>query len=142
LLTAWARLRSAVAGQSGESYGWIWDREGETFGREACQRLLREDLLPAFERAARELPQPYDVDRLLALVWIHSPEGQPMHRLRLDFPMGQMEGAKQKIADQLLALTPMDLRRGAQIGFVLSNVVDVALYGFHGGMTTVRKMDS
>ncbi len=141
LLTSWARLCSAIGGQTSESHGWIWDRDEAAFDRLACRRLLREDLLPAFERAARGLPQPYDVDRLLALVWIHSPEGQPLHRLRLDFPMEQVEETKQKITDALLSLTPMDLRKGAHIGFALANVSEAALYRFQGGMTTLRTID-
>lgn len=141
LLTAWARLRSAVSVRTGESYGWVWKRDVKPFDQATCQRFLRQDFLPTFEQAAHDLPQPHEVDHILALVWIHSPESQRMHNLKLSFPMEQLEEIKQKVADDLLALVPMDLRKGTRIGFVLSNVAEVALYSFLDGVTMLQEIE-
>lgn len=130
LLNIVARLRCRFGGRRGEAYGWIWDRDDMILSREECQHLLSDDLLPTFEHAARNLPQPYEVNHLLALVVINTPEGQPMQRTEFSFPLDQLDSAKQRISDFLLAQTPMSLRRGSQIGFVVSNIAELALVSF------------
>lgn len=141
LLMFWARLRCAIDGQMGESYGWIWDREGATFDRVACQRLLHEEILPTFERITRGLPQPYGVDRFLALVWFNSPSGYPEHRVKFDFSMAQLKEARERIAAEMLSLMPMEMRRGTQMGFIVANVSEMTLYGFRSEMTRLRSID-
>jgi hypothetical protein len=122
----------------GESYGWIWDQEGVTFDRAACRHLLREEILPTFEQMTRDLPRPYDVDRFLALVWVHSPSGYPEHRVRFAFSLDHLEEARGRIGQEFLSLMPMEMRRGTQMGFIVVNVAEMALYGSRSEMTRLR----
>ena len=129
LLNIAARLRTRFASRTGESYVWIWHRD-DLFSHEACQQLLTEDLLPAFERAVHDTPRLYEVKHLLALLVITTPEAFPMRRLEFDFPFAQLDAAKERISDFLLAQTPMGLRKGSHIAFVVSNIAELALVNF------------
>lgn len=143
LLNIVARLRCRLGGRRGEAYGWIWDRDDAIFSCKECQRLLNEQLLPAFEDVVHKAPQPYGVDHFLALIVINTPEGQPMRRMEFDFPLDQLDSAKQRISDFLLAQTPISLCRGSQIGFVVSNVAQLTLVGFaYDRMTIFRTIQT
>jgi len=143
LLNVVARLRCRFGGRRGEAYSWIWDRDDAIFGREECQHLLDEHLLPAFEYAVHNALQPYGVDHFLALVVINAPEGQPMRRMEFNFTPDQLDSAKQRISDFLLSQTPISLRKGSQIGFVVSNIAEIALVGFaYERMTIFQTIES
>jgi hypothetical protein len=74
---------------------------------------------------------------------INAPEGQPMWRIEFNFALDQLDSAKQRISDFLLAQAPISLRRGSQIGFVVSNIAELTLVDFaYERMTIFRTIES
>jgi hypothetical protein len=143
LLSIIARLRCRFGSRRGEAYSWIWDQDDTIFGLEECQHFLDEHLLPAFEYAVRNALQPYGVDHFLTLIMINTPEGQPMWRIEFNFALDQLDSAKQRISDFLLAQAPISLRKGSQIGFVVSNIAELTLVDFaYERMTLFRTIES
>ena len=66
-----------------------------------------------------------------------------MRKMEFDFPLNQLDRAKQSVTDFLLAQTPMSLHRGAQIGFVISNVGELTLVSFsYERMTIFQTIES
>jgi hypothetical protein len=143
LLRIIARLRCRFGGRRGEAYGWIWDQDDAIFGLEECQHFLDEYLLPAFEYAVHNALQPYGVNHFLTLIVINTPEGQPMWRIEFNFALDQLDSAKQRMSDFLLAQAPISLRKGSQIGFVVSNIAELTLVDFaYERMTVFRMIES
>jgi len=131
LLNIVARLRCRFGRRNGETQVWFWDdADYAVLSRDRCRRLLDEEFLPLFEHAGCNAPQLYGVDHLLALIAISSPELQPMEMMEFVFPLDQLDEAKRRVSDFLLAQTPMSLRKGSQIGFVVCSLSELTLISF------------
>ena len=66
-----------------------------------------------------------------------------MRRMEFNLTPDQLDSAKQRISDFLLAQTPISLRKGSQIGFVVSNIAEIALVGFaYERMTIFQTIES
>lgn len=131
LLNIVARLRCRFGRRNGETQVWFWDdADYAVLTRDRCRCLLDEEFLPLFEHAGCNAPQLYGVDHLLALIGISSPELQPMEMMEFVFPLDQLDEAKRRVSDFLLAQTPMSLRKGAEIGFMVSSSSELTLISF------------
>lgn len=63
----------------------------------------------------------------------------PIHRTQFHFPLDELDVPKERVAGFLLAQTPINLRNGSQIGFVVSNVAELALLRFRCERRTVLR---
>lgn len=123
------RWRWHRQGCPGDSHQWVWPHD-QPFDRAACRRLLDQHFLPAFTRVAQAAPQPYGVAHLLALADIVSPEEHPLAQITFDFAQADLPQAASRIEAFFLEQTPLTLKPGSMIRFVLLNPAELLIPGW------------
>lgn len=76
---------------------------------------------------------------LLVQVVITTQETHPMRSSHFDFPLAELDQAKERVSGFLLAQTPINLHKGSHIGFVISSVAELTLISFRCERWTVLR---
>lgn len=141
------RWRWHRQGCPGDSHQWIWPHD-QPFDRAACRQFLDQHFLPTFTRIAQAAPQPYGVAHLLALADIVSPEEHPLTQLSpgssakrietFDFPQADLPQALSRLEAFFLEQTPLTLKPGSMIRFVLLNPAELFIPGWQAARVARR----